>query len=124
MKLLVVDDNEYILELVKYFLREKNYQIEVAPDVATAIKLLQQHSDFSIVITDIVMPGEDGTKLAQHVKESHPKIPVLAITGGVENAVEDFKNYADMFADETLGKPFKPEELIGAIERLTSSAAA
>lgn len=122
MKLLVVDDNEYILELVKYFLRDKNYEIEVAPDVQTAIGLLQKHSDFSIVITDIVMPGEDGTKLAQHVKSTYPCIPVLAITGGVENAVEDFKNYADMFADETLGKPFKPEELIGAIERLTQAA--
>lgn len=119
MKLLVVDDNEYIQELVKYFLREKDYEIQFASDVKGAIALLEEQNDFSLVITDIVMPGADGTKLAQHVKEKYSSIPVLAITGGVENAVKDFKNYADMFADETLTKPFKPEELVEAIERLT-----
>ncbi len=121
MKILVVDDNAYILELVKHFLKGGDYVVECASNVASAIGILDTQKGFSLVITDIIMPGEDGTKLARYVKENYGSIPVLAITGGVENAVEDFKNYADMFADETLAKPFKPDELIGAIERLTKS---
>ena len=68
--------------------------------------LLKDDGGFDLVITDIVMPGLDGAKLAQHVKDMKPHIPVIAITGGVENATADYAHYADMFSDETLSKPF------------------
>ena len=124
MKILVVDDNAYILELVKHFLKGEEHVIECTSDVKSAIKIFDSQKDFSFVITDIVMPGEDGMKLVQHVKRNYNNVPVLAITGGVENAVEDFKNYADMFADETLTKPFSRDDLMAAICRLTSAKAA
>jgi DNA-binding response OmpR family regulator len=119
-KILVVDDDQFILELVKSALGTEDYDIHTAFSADEAVRLVDTES-FDFLITDIVMPpGQDGTKLIQYVKAKYPGMPVLAMTGGIENAVNDYVNLADMFSDYTLKKPFGKEELIEAISELSA----
>lgn len=120
MKILLVDDDDLILDLLSGVLERAGYTADIRSDAGSAIATLKDDGSYDLVITDIVMPGEDGTELAKHVKQMEKEIPVIAITGGVENAVDDYKNYADMFTDETLSKPFKPDDLLEAVERVTN----
>ena len=119
MKILLVDDNAFILEVIQRMLDGQNHDITLKNSVDDAIKALQD-SPHDLVITDIVMPEKDGTKLAQYVKAQQPEIPVIAITGGIENAVEDYAFYAEMFADAVLTKPLQKDQLIETITRLAA----
>lgn len=120
MKLLVVDDNQFILEVIKQMLDGQGHEITAMNNVDDAIAHLDEEGGCDLVVTDIVMPEKDGTKLAQYVKAQKPEIPVLAITGGVENAVDDYANLAEMFADEVLTKPLHKDSFIETINRLAA----
>lgn len=117
MKVLLVDDDDLILDLLNGVLERENHDVTICANAQEAIDAV--NDSYDLVITDIVMPGQDGTKLAKHVKEKYSNTPVIAITGGVENAVQDYEHLGDMFADETLGKPFRPQDLLETIERVT-----
>lgn len=120
MNLLVVDDNAFILEVIQKMLEDQGHEIAAFNNVDDAVAHLEAGGACDLVITDIIMPEKDGTKLAQYVKTQTPEIPVLAITGGVENAVEDYAVLAEMFADEVLTKPLKKDTFIETINRLAA----
>lgn len=120
MRILVVDDNEFILEVVSRMLADEDFDISRRTSVDSAIECIESEKGFDLVITDIVMPEKDGTKLAQYVKSTTPNVPVLAITGGIENALQDYINLAEMFADETLSKPLEKETLLKTIRKLAA----
>jgi DNA-binding response OmpR family regulator len=117
MDILVVDDNAFIVEMIKNILDAGDYNIHACNNVDEALSEVDAH-DFDLVITDIVMPVKSGVDFIREMKRRGVPTPILAITGGVENAVEDYVHYADLYADETLPKPFKHRELIAAVDRL------
>jgi len=117
MKILFVEDNDFVRHLIRDQLTSEGYEVVSAITVDEAIEALKEHT-FQMLITDIVLPGKDGVELMKHVRTRGINIPVLAITGGIENAQEDYTNYADMFADQTLTKPIHKDVLIEAITRL------
>lgn len=123
LKIMVVDDNEYILELIKVMLKSEPFDIDFCSNVDEAVRRFESGEHFNLIITDIIMPEKDGTELAQYVKNKNTNIPVLAITGGLENALDDYVNYASLFADEAMPKPFRKEELLETISRLTAQSA-
>ncbi|HOO81384.1 MAG TPA: response regulator [Alphaproteobacteria bacterium] len=120
MDILIVDDNAFILEIISKMLAGQGYKIHPKSNVDEAISYLEGGSECDLVITDIVMPEKDGTKLASYVKSKTPSMPVLAMTGGLENALEDYVVLAEMFADEVMTKPFHKNQLIETIERLVA----
>jgi len=117
IKILVVDDDPTILELVTSFLTstKKGYQIFNAADGFEAGRLLGQH-DPHLVVLDLKLPGKDGFEVCRHIKKHHPRTKVLAITGydNEENRQKIMKAGADAF----LGKPFRLEHLLGECDRL------
>ena len=113
-KILVVDDDPLIHQMVNSVLEKDNYAVHNAGNVAEAIKILEADS-FDVVLTDIVMPGADGTKLMKYVRDKHPETLVLAMTGGMENALDDYEIFASFFSDHTLTKPFTKKDLLSAI---------
>jgi DNA-binding response OmpR family regulator len=117
MKILVVDDNAFILEMIRSILEADDYNIHACTNVEQALQQVDE-TDFDLVITDIVMPMKSGVDFIREMKRRGVGTPVLAITGGVENAIDDYVNYADLYADETLSKPFKHREFIAVVERL------
>ncbi|MBU0858618.1 MAG: response regulator [Alphaproteobacteria bacterium] len=119
MDILVGDDNAFILEMIRNILGAENYTIHACNNVDDALNEVDERA-FDLVITDIVMPVRSGVDFIREMKRRGVGTPILAITGGVENAIEDYVNYADLYADETLAKPFKHREFIDMVERLAS----
>lgn len=118
MKVLVVDDNAAIRESVETLMMIKGYQSVSAKNGVEALKVLSQHQDIAIVITDVLMPEMDGITLSRHIREDYPKVKVIAISGGGSNvpAREKIQECRDAGIAQVLQKPFTLEELASAIE--------
>ena len=111
-KILIVDDDEFIRELVESLLLEQQYEVTGACDGNEAERLLQGHS-FDLVITDYKMPGINGKKLAK----THPEVPFLLMTG--------VQRVADSTNPEMLiVKPIQYDDLLFKTERLVSRKSA
>lgn len=122
MKILVVDDNAFMLQLIRNILGDDHYNIHACNNVDEALHHVDKQM-FDLVITDIIMPERNGIELIREMKRRGVGTPILAITGGAENSIEDHVNYADLYADETMQKPFRHRDFIATVERLASRAA-
>ena len=112
--ILIVDDDDRIRELVKEYLVENNFLVTTAKDSFDAKKKLEILK-FDILILDIMMPGESGLSLTKQVKKHNPT-PIILLTakGEVENRIEGL----ELGADDYLGKPFEPKELLLRIKNI------
>lgn len=117
INVLVVDDSPETVELIKRNLESVGYHVYSASNVQSAVKLLDTVA-FDLVITDLKMPGENGTALVRHVSENFKGIGILVITGfpSIEGAIESIK----IGAEDYLVKSFTDEELFRAVERVLS----
>ncbi len=112
---LVVDDEEYILTLMREVLSNLGYHPITASNGVQAMQLLAK-SPFDLVITDIHMPGISGLDLLKHVKQKLPQLPVILISGfGVESSTRAAR---ELNADGFLPKPFHIEDLRYFLQRL------
>ncbi len=116
---LVVDDSEETVELIKRNLEASGYQVYPANNVQDALAFLES-VDIDLVITDLKMPGQNGIQLIRHVSENYKGVGVLVITGfpSIEGAVESIK----IGAEEYLVKPFTDEELFRSVDRVVSKS--
>jgi CheY-like chemotaxis protein len=114
-KILIVDDDESLLKLLRETLEAIGYSALSASDGVRAIQLVKA-GDIDLVIADISMPEMDGLQLLQHVKDFNPSIPVLLITGVNMNNIKDrvYQYGADAFLD----KPFRISKIEELLERL------
>jgi len=112
--ILAVDDDDRIRELVKEYLIENNFLVTTAKDAADAKKKLEIVK-FDILILDIMMPGEDGLSLTKEIKKNNP-IPIILLTakGEARDRIEGL----ELGADDYLGKPFEPKELLLRIKNI------
>jgi len=106
--ILIVDDDDRIRELVKEYLVEKNFIVTTAKNSMDAKKKLEILK-FDILILDIMMPGQSGLSLTKEIKKnSTTPIILLTAKGEAQNRIEGL----EMGADDYLGKPFEPKELL------------
>jgi signal transduction histidine kinase/ligand-binding sensor domain-containing protein/DNA-binding response OmpR family regulator len=117
--ILVIDDNDQILILLKNILSDK-YNIYTATGGNEAFKILEERK-IDLVISDVLMPGMNGLTLCRSIKEniqtSH--IPVILLTAKAE--IEDRIEGLQVGADSYIPKPFHPEHLFTRIEKLISN---
>ena len=108
MKILVVDDEKSILELLTVVFRKEGYEVRTNPGTPKAFDLVEE-GDYDVLLCDIKMPEVDGMALLKRSREAHPFIPVIMITayGSVKQAVEALR----MGALDYVVKPFDVEEL-------------
>jgi two-component system, NtrC family, response regulator HydG len=113
-QILVVDDSEQMLEVIRRNLSAQGYIVYTLNNVVEAITFLEA-TYIDLVITDLNMPNINGMELVRHVKENYKNTEILVITGypSIEIAVESVK----MGADEFLIKSFTNEELYLAVEK-------
>ena len=112
--ILVVDDDDRIRELIKQYLIEKSFLVTTAKDANDAknkIDLIK----FDIMILDIMMPGESGLSLTKNIKKNNTT-PIILLTAKGE--VEDRIAGLEIGADDYLGKPFSPKELLLRIKNI------
>jgi DNA-binding NtrC family response regulator len=120
VNILVVDDSQETVELIKRNLQSVGYQIYTAYDVQSAIRVFAS-VDIDLVITDLQMPGESGVVLVRHVSENYKGVGILVITGfpSIQGAVESIK----IGAEEYLVKSFTDEELFQSVKRVLEKSA-
>jgi len=114
--ILIVDDDDRIRSLLKDFLTENNYIISTAENGEQAKSKLS-FIKFDIIILDVMMPGQNGYDLTKEIKKNL-KIPIILLTakGEVENRIKGL----EIGADDYLGKPFEPKELLLRIKNIIS----
>ncbi len=122
MRILLVDDDGFIREMVKTMLEPEGYELVMCGNVDEAIAAVER-KPFDIIVTDLLMPQKTGMDFIKHLKRHKIAVPVLAITGGLENAIDDYVNIGDLYADATLAKPVGKDKLIETITRLVQNHA-
>ena len=112
--ILIVDDDDKIRNLLKDYLNENDYIVSTAEDAIQAKERLKIIK-FDIIILDVMMPGQDGYDLTKEIKKNS-KVPIILLTakGEVENRIKGL----ELGADDYLGKPFEPKELLLRINNI------
>ena len=114
--ILVVDDDDRIRSLLKEYLNEKNFLVSTAQNAEEA-KTKLGHFKFDLIVLDVMMPGQSGYELTKEIKGKNcPPIILLTAKGEVENRIKGL----ELGADDYLGKPFEPKELLLRIKNIIS----
>jgi CheY-like chemotaxis protein len=111
-KILVVDDEAYMREMMQDILEEAGYTVETATDGAQAISSLARRRP-DLLITDILMPNQGGLNLIREATRRHEGLPVIAVSGGGKDGKLNFLRTAGTYPGvRTLDKPFGAAQLL------------
>jgi two-component system phosphate regulon response regulator OmpR len=112
--ILVVDDDDRIRELVKEYLKENGFAVSTGNSAEEA-KIKLGYFKFDLIVLDVMMPGQDGFDLTKEIKKNS-NVPIVLMTakGEVENRIQGL----ELGADDYLGKPFEPKELLLRIKNI------
>ena len=114
--ILVVDDDDRIRSLLKDYLKDNHYIVSTAENAEQA-KTKLKYLKFDIIILDVMMPGQNGYDFTKEIKKNI-KVPVILLTakGEVESRIKGL----ELGADDYIGKPFEPKELLLRIKNIIS----
>ena len=110
---LVIDDSHDIRELVTVVLQGAGYSVEQAADGAKGVAC-QRAQPADVVITDILMPNQNGYDMIAWLRQHSPQVKVIAMTGGASGEMYLFAA-SEMGADALLRKPFNVDQLLRAV---------
>jgi len=118
-----IDDSATMREVIKIAFRRENINVITCADAASALAQFEQHHP-DVVITDVIMPDQDGYSVCSQIKQDPQfgKTPVILMSGVVNKTVAD--RAVAVQADELVRKPFQPQELIGRVRNLLSASSA
>lgn len=111
-KILVVDDDHNICELIRLYLEKEGYQVDVACDGNMALEYFKKTSP-SLIVLDIMMPKIDGLDVLKEIRKSS-NIPVIMLSAKGETF--DKILGLELGADDYMVKPFEPKELVARIK--------
>ncbi len=116
--ILIVDDDDRIRNLLKDYLSENSYIVSTAENADQAKEKLQLIK-FDIIILDVMMPGQNGYEFTKEAKKVI-KTPIILLTakGEVENRIKGL----ELGADDYIGKPFEPKELLLRIKNIINKS--
>jgi CheY-like chemotaxis protein len=110
--ILLLEDNDAYRALITEFLTLAGFEVVAAPDGRRVPELLQQLK-VDLLITDLSMPERDGIETMTDLRYSHPRLPVIAISGDVPLNTHLYLTLAEKLgASRVLAKPFKMEQLV------------
>ncbi len=119
VRILLVEDEASIREPLCEYLMAQGYGVMAASNASEARAILVRHGDADtckdaphIIVSDIMMPGEDGLSLTRHVRETY-RLPVILLTARSEETERIIG--LEIGADDYMGKPFSPRELVARI---------
>ena len=117
-KILVVDDEIYIRELIKRALSTRGHTIIDFDNGIDGIKYVKENS-VDVAIIDLVMPMKGGIETLIEIRDSNRKIKIIAISGKIETKADAIQGLAQQFnVDKVLSKPFDVDEIIQIVEEL------
>ncbi|HEY9222472.1 MAG TPA: response regulator transcription factor [Lutibacter sp.] len=115
-KIVLAEDNSTLSLLLKFRLEKEGYKLLLAVDGKEAIEMIEQH-DPELILTDIMMPFISGLEVISHVRNKLNKqtpIIVFSAAGQEEMVLKAF----NLGANDFMGKPFSPNELVIRVKRL------
>ena len=111
-KIIVVDDDARIRDLLRRYLTQEGFEVMVAEDgKALARVMLRERID--LIVLDLMMPGEDGLSICRRMRAANDRTPIIMLTAKGEDV--DRILGLEVGADDYLGKPFNPRELLARI---------
>jgi two-component system, OmpR family, phosphate regulon response regulator OmpR len=111
-KVLVVDDDPKLRDLLHRYLSEHGFDVTLAPDGA-AMNRLMQRDTWDLVVLDLMLPGEDGLSIVRRLRGANDATPVIMLTARGDDV--DRIVGLEMGADDYIPKPFNPRELLARI---------
>ena len=114
-KILVVDDETYIVELVKFNLEKEGYRVIVAFDGVHALEMVKEENPH-LILLDIMLPSMDGLEVCRTLKQdpNYNTIPIIMLTAKGEEI--DTVLGLEMGADDYIKKPFSPREMVARVK--------
>jgi two-component system OmpR family response regulator len=119
MRVLIVEDERKLAELLARGLREEGHAADIAGDGEKAVWMAQA-ARFDVIVLDVMLPGLDGFEVCRRLRAQDVWTPVLMLTA--REAVEDRVAGLDAGADDYLAKPFAFDELLARLRALTRRA--
>ncbi|MGA2847610.1 MAG: response regulator transcription factor [Terracidiphilus sp.] len=116
MRILVIEDETRMLELLRKGLYEAGYTVMTASDGESGLETAMTH-DFSAIVLDIGLPRRDGFSVAQALRERKRATPILMLTA--RDAEDDIIRGLDLGADDYMTKPFSFQELVARLQSIT-----
>src|SRR5947199_1478706 len=112
-----IDDSATMREVIKIAFRRESINVITCADAASALAQFEQNRP-DVVITDVIMPDQDGYSVCTQIKQNpqFSEVPVVLMSGVVNKSVAD--KAVSVKADELIRKPFQPQELIGRVKTL------
>jgi CheY-like chemotaxis protein len=112
-----IDDSATMREVIKIAFRRENFNVIACSDARSAMAQFEQNRP-DVVITDVIMPDQDGFSVCSEIKQhqNYSDVPVVLMSGVVNKTVAD--KAVSVRADELIRKPFQPQELIHRVRSL------
>src|SRR5262249_812361 len=103
MRILIVEDDGKMAELLRRGLSQEGHQVTIASDGGAGLAEAQSHA-FDVIVLDVMLPGMDGLTVAKKLRSAGSRVPVLMLTA--RDGVSDIVRGLDVGADDYLTKPF------------------
>ncbi len=117
-KILIIEDDAEVRALIRRLLEGEGYDVQVAENGVDGIEAFRAGSP-DVVITDLLMPRQDGIETIKEIRGIDSETKILAISGGGPYSPKThLKRARGVGAQETLAKPFAPSDLLNAVSRL------
>jgi CheY-like chemotaxis protein len=120
LKVLAVDDQQVILDLISAMGQSLGYEVRTAPTGEAGLDLVRREA-FDLILTDLALPGLSGLEVARQAREIRPGVPVILVTGWASNLDQAELERAGVA--EVLYKPFRIEQLTESVRRVLGQAA-
>lgn len=116
--LLLVEDDEQVCDMLCQMLTRAGHHVKTAQDGEDALRVLQTFSP-QLMITDIIMPKKSGTELIHEIRQKHPKLEIIAISGGGRSDPIGYLDLSEeLGASVSFAKPIDNDALLMSIELL------
>lgn len=117
LKILMVEDDSSVAEMMGMFFRKEGWQQDVAVDGVEAVEMFKAHaSEYDLITLDLNLPKKDGIEVAKEVRQISPTVPIIMLTARGSEA--DQVLGLGVGADDYVSKPFSPIALIARIKAL------
>ena len=114
MKILIIEDEQGILSLIKEGLKEEGFVADGAPDGTTGLQMALDHNgEYDLLLVDWMLPGISGIEICRQVRQVNPRVPVIFLTA--RDTVPDTVFALETGANDYLKKPFSFDELLARI---------
>jgi DNA-binding response OmpR family regulator len=121
IRVLLIDDDETLRGVIKMSLNSFGFDVTEAGDGRVGVNLAKS-TPFDVVVTDLIMPGQEGIETITILRRELPHLPVIAMSGGLPNSALYLEIAAKIGARRVLGKPFAMADLRTAITEIVQPA--